>query len=397
MSTPHEKAPAPAAAPPSSPAAAPPRRSAVVAFFRWTGRLVLALASLANLAFVIVVLGLLVWLLTGAGKGDGSLAERFYTGDRAARDKVAVVRVEGVLLEGFTTYAEEQIAAAARDDRVKAVVLRIVSPGGSITASDRLHKLLGDLRHGTHPRHPGRPKPVVVSMGSLAASGGYYIAMIPGDPPTVLFAEPTTITGSIGVFAMFPNVKKLADKYGVAIDTVKAGDLKASGSPFKEMTPQERQVWQSLVDHAYLRFLDVIAAARKPHLTRKSLQRDLHITEDVPIREGPRTHKKVSYQRYLADGGIFTSAQAVRYRLVDRTGYLDDAVREAARQAGLGDNYQAITYDRPRTLLRALLGIRSPGPALKVDAGAVSAALAPRLWYLAPHHQLAGMVTALGD
>src|SRR5262249_14458941 len=138
--------------------------------------------------------------------------------------------------------------------------LRINSPGGSITASDNLHRRLIELRDGNPHRHTAA-KPLIVSMASLAASGGYYIAM----PSKTLFAERTTITGSIGVYAAFPNIADLANKHGVTMDVIKAGAVKDSGSMFHKMTPQERQVWQDMVDHAYKEFLAVVEQGR-PHL-----------------------------------------------------------------------------------------------------------------------------------
>jgi protease-4 len=372
----------------------PPRRSSLGAFFGGLGRVVSGLSTLLNLLLLVFVISLLVVLFTGLGKTDAGLSERFYGGNKSSANKIAVVRVEGVLFEGFTDYALHQIEAAAQDTSVKAVVLRIVSPGGTITASDTLHQRLNDLRNGTHPRHPGPPKPIVVSMGSVAASGGYYIAMIKGDRPTVILAEPTTVTGSIGVYASFPNVAKFASDYGIKWETVKAGDIKTSGSPFHDMTKEERQVWEHMVDHAYLRFLSVIGEARP--LSKEKLQEDIDIQETVPIRQGKERIQHVQYTRYRADGGIYTADQAVKYGLVDRIGYLQDALKEAADEAGLGDDYRAITYDKPRTLLGSLLGIDVAAPGLRLGADGLAAATAPRLWLLAPQHELAGVLTALG-
>src|SRR5205807_10488227 len=175
----------------------------------------------------------------GFGGGDSRLHERSPSGARDATDKVAVVRVEGVIMEGFTDYARKQISQAAEDRDVKAIVLRINSPGGTITASDDLHHRIKELRDGNPAKHTPA-KPIIVSMGGLAASGGYYIAM----PAQRIFAERTTTTGSIGVYASFPNVTGLAKKYGVSMDTIKAGDIKDSGAMLHEMRPQERQLGQ---------------------------------------------------------------------------------------------------------------------------------------------------------
>jgi protease-4 len=379
--------------PPDYPAR--PRPSGLALFFSWLGRLVTGLTTLVNLFFLVVVLTLLVILFVGVSKKSEGLNERFYGGKESAKDKIAIIRVEGVLFEGLTSYAQNQIEEAAKDDRIKAVVLRIASPGGTITASDDLHQRLNNLRIGHNHRHPGKAKPIVVSMGSVAASGGYYIAMIKSDPPTVVFAEQTTITGSIGVYASFPNLEKLAKDNGIKMTVIKAGDLKNSGSMFKDMEPPERQVWQHMVDHAYLRFLDVVAEARTK-LNQAKLQEDVDLSETLPIRTGKEKTQRIASQRYRADGAIFTADQARRLQLIDRIGYLDDAVKEAAKLADLGDNYRAITYDRPPTLLGSLIGIQEWKSPLSLDAERVSAATAPRLWYLAPQHELSGMLTALG-
>src|SRR5262249_12770457 len=199
------------------------------------------------------------------------------------------------------------------------------------------------------------------------------IAMIKSQPPTVVFAEPSTITGSIGVYAAFPNVKKFADDNGIKVNVIKAGDLKNSGSMFHEMGAEERRVWQDMVDHAYLRFLDVIGEARAK-LTRAELQKDVDMAVNLPIRAGKDRRRRIAYQRYRADGAIFTANQALELGLIDRIGYLDDAVEKAATLAGLGDDYRVITYNRPPSLLGSLLGIQAANPALQLDASRVGSA-----------------------
>jgi protease-4 len=375
------------------PPARPPARGSALSLL---GRGVAVLTTLVNLVLLVVVLGM-VLSLASLGSGDHKLTEHLYSGKAGARDKIAVIRIEGVLYEGLTGYALKQIDAAAEDDAVKAVVLRITSPGGTITASDQLHRRLQELRDGTLLHHPGKPKRVVVSMGSVAASGGYYIAMIKGPPdePTPVLAEPTTITGSIGVYAALPNVKKLADNIGVSMNVIKAGDIKDSGSPFENMTAHERLVWQRMVDQAYLRFLQVVEEGR-PQLKGK-LQEDVTVKETLPVRRGPDKETHLDYTRYRADGGIFTAEQAVSpaFGLIDQIGYLDDAVEKARQLAGLADA-RVITYDRPPSLVRALLGAKAPQPALQLDPQRLAAGAESRLWYLLPQSDLAGLLTAVG-
>jgi protease IV len=293
-------------------------------------------------------------------------------------------------------YVHKQIEQAANDNNVKAVVIRINSPGGSITASDDLYHKLIELRDG-NPKKNHDPRPLIVSMGGLAASGGYYIAM----PGQTVFAERTTITGSIGVYTSFPNVKKLGDQYGVAVNIIKQGQIKDSGSPFAEMSAHEQQVWQDMVDDAYQRFVQVVEKGR-PMLSGGKLLQPLTIT---PLKAGPTFLKKEAdkgkpYDRYLADGGVWTAENALKHKLIDKIGTLDDAVQVAHDAAKLSDSYQAIKYERPSTLADLLgLGAQSPVPpsGSVLDPARLEAGFAPRLWYLAPGAELSGLFAAMRE
>jgi protease-4 len=366
----------------------PPPRSSP---FRWLLRAFLLLVLACSLALNVVVV-LFLAVAAGLGSslsedGSGHVRERYYAGDKSAADKIAVVTVDGVLMEGMNAFAEKEIEKAARDSSVKAVVLRIDSPGGSITASDDLHHRLTELRDG-NPQKKTKAKPVVVSMQSVAASGGYYIAM----PAQTLLAERTTVTGSIGVYAALPNVTQLADKVGFRMEIIRDGEVKDSGSPFKEMTPHERELWQSMVDNAYLEFLHVVEQGR-PNLKGK-LQEDIVIDKTVPIRNPDGRTRREKHTRYRADGGIFTADDALKYGLIDQIGYLDDAIQVAKQAAGLGDEYKAVVYERPPGILGILLGTKSQPPAVQFDASSLSRAAVPRLWYLSSQSELAGIFAA---
>jgi protease-4 len=358
-----------------------------------------ALSLLLNLlaAAVILFLCLGVFYKAGlAGLGEDSsppLTEHHHAGKTGSANKVAIISLDGVIMEGLLQFVHKQIRQAAHDSQVKAVVLRINSPGGSITASDDLHVRLKELADG-NPAKQTNPKPLVVSMASMAASGGYYVAM----PARTLLAERTTLTGSIGVYATLPNIQKFIEEHGVKVETVKQGQIKDSGSLFKEMSAEERQVWQDMVDHAYQQFVQVVEQGR-PKLKGKLLE---PITVQ-PVRAGPAwlhkdKGKEGPYRRYRADGGIFTADKALELGLVDQVGHLDDAVRAAQAAAGLGEDYEAIKYERPKVLAELLLGTRAPQPGpLGEDAlepGRLGAALGPRLWYLAPGHELPGLLAA---
>lgn len=361
----------------------PPRSagSGIARFFLWLA----FLGSMAlNFFLLMIVLG-----IQGLAGGDGfggstRLQEHFHGGKRTSKNKIAIVKVDGAIMEGMLSYAHKEIEEAAGDSNVKAIVLRINSPGGSISASDDLYRRLLNLRDGKTPGHPSPKKPIVVSMASLAASGGYYIAMA-GEQ---LLAERTSLTGSIGVYAAFPNVSELANKYGFDMIVIKSDALKDSGSPFKPMKPQERQLWQEMVDHAYAQFLGVVEEGR-PKLKGK-LQVNVE-ERPIPVEGG----KPVDYVRKRADGGIFTADKALKYGLIDRIGDLETAIEEAAKAAGVADDYRAVSYQKPLTLID-LFGVRQNQPAQGLAELAQLAQLAtPRLWYLAPQFEFAGVLPAL--
>jgi protease-4 len=345
-------------------------------------------------AVVLFVLGCVgLWYREEISEGgEQAPTEIPYAGPTSAADKVAIIGLDGVIYEGVLGFVHKEIDQAARDKHVKAVVLRVNSPGGSVTASDDLYQRLADLVHGNTLKGTAG-KTLVASFGSLAASGGYYAAL----PAQLILAERSSLTGSIGVFAAFPNFKRLADQYGVEVRFIKQGDIKDNGSPFKDMTPKERQVWQDMVDHAYRQFVQVVEEGR-PALRGGALLARHEIT---PVRAGPawlpqpkpeapaREPQPGPYPRYLADGGIWTADKALEFHLIDKIGRLDDAIREAHDLAGMGHSYRVIRYARPRPLARILLGIRAPevsGELNLLSPHLLDAALTPRLWYLAPGH-----------
>jgi len=341
-----------------------------------------------------LILAYALWPSTS--EDEPEVTETRLYGPKRAADKVAVVRAEGALVEGLDRHILRQIQTAARDKQVKAVVLRIDSPGGTVGASEDIHRELTRLRAGQHPRYPdARPKPLVASMGSIAASGGYYIAM----PAEKVFAEKGTLTGSIGVFASLPNVAELANNNGVRMELIKAGPIKGSGSPFHELTPAEREPWQDMVDQAYDQFLDVVAKGR-PGLTKEVLRGEVVIKKDAFLYDDKGNVRKdnmgqplkTPVERFRADGGTFTAAEAKQFKLIDDIGLLEDAVAAAARSAGLSE-YRVVAYERPPSLLNALIGMRAH-PAGGTDLSQLAAGLTPRVWYLAPQCELSGMLSA---
>ena len=354
--------------------------------------LFLLLSLLVNFVFVLGYTGA---ISDPMGEPPEGLEEHFYIGDGGARDKIAIVRVSGVISEGGIAFPIKQLRVAAADPHVKAVVLRIDSPGGTVSASEELFQCIVNVRDNTGRRFPGSaPKPVSVSMGSLAASGGYYIA-VAGNP---IVAEKVTITGSIGVFAALPNVADWAQHHGLKLELVKAGDIKASGSFFHKLSPEERQTWQDTVDNAYDTFLDVIAKGR-PGLTPDALRKEIVLDRMVPKRDekgNPELDKankpiEVKHTRVRADGGTFTAAQAQQFKLIDGIEDLPAAVRSTAARAGL-TSFKAVTYEKQPGLLEKVTGVQLKNGSGTIGLPDVSANLTPRLWYLSPTAD-AGLLT----
>ena len=371
----------PAPQPHASPYPAPATRSS------WLG-CAFAMSFLLNLAagvlVVVLCIGLLFRSVLDSDPAD-RLTEKFVSGSKTATDKIAVVTVDGIIMEGLLGHVHKQIEHAAKDSAVKAIVLRVNSPGGSITASDDLYRKIIALRDGDADQSLPA-KPLVASFGSVAASGGYFIAA----PAKQIIAERSTMTGSIGVYASFPNVEKLAKDYGVSMNTIKAGKIKDSGSMFKAMTTSEQQVMQDMVDDAYNQFLDVVEKGR-PKLTRTKLLARFQVKPIVPDPKVPRDEKmKEPYERYIADGGIYTAVEAKRLELVDDIGPLDVAVKAAAKAASLG-TYRAVSYPKQKTISDLLLGASNVPPSGSLlDADRLQSMFTPRMWYLAPGYEVVG-------
>lgn len=244
-----------------------------------------------------------------------------------SREKVGLVFIEGVIVAGrsgagFFGGASgsdtivSQLARARRDSSIKAVVVRINSPGGSAAASQEIYNELMKIRRAG--------KPVVVSMGDVAASGGYYVA----SAASRIVANGSTLTGSIGVLMETQNLQGLFQKIGVRSQTIKKGKFKDIGSASRPMTPEERRLLEGLVNDVYEQFVNAVIAGRKMD---------------------PATVRK------LADGRVFTGRQAHALKLVDQLGNLQDALLTAARLAGI-KGYPTVVELRRASFLGALMG-----------------------------------------
>ncbi len=272
----------------------------------------IALAIIVGIVLSCAILplgGMALLLAFGSGSSSGTLPapdwqEQIISG--SGTDRIVVITVSGAIGvdAGSGLFSDElsheqllsQIRQAAGDPQVKAVVLRVESPGGGVVASNEIYQELQKLRDAE--------KRLVVSMGSVAASGGYYIAT-PGER---IYANPDTLTGSLGVIISLLNVEETFDNLGLRQIVFKSGELKDIGSPTRETTPEEAAIFQAIIDEAYQGFVDVIEKGRG-------------LPRDVVLQ--------------LADGRIYTGRQALALDLVDELGNLDAAIAGAQELAGL--------------------------------------------------------------
>jgi protease-4 len=326
-----------------------PRRS----FF---GRLLLVLVLLVLAGSLVLnfVLAPLAGLGLGSLESDRRVQEKFFSHKEHAQDKVAIISIEGVILEAEDGFVKREIDHVMKDPNVKAVVLRIDSPGGSMSGSDYLYHHLVHLRDN----HGGQKLPIVVSMGGIAASGGYYAAMAVGHQSDAIFAEPTTFTGSIGVIIPHYNVVGLMEKYGVADDSVASNPLKTMGSMTKPMTEEEKKIFQELIDQSFGRFKEVVREGRS------RFQKDPAALDD------------------LATGRIYSAEQAQTSGLVDKIGFIEDAVDRAISLAHLDeDNVKVVKYKR-ETGLAALFSGGDGRAASAPDLKTLLEMTTPRAYYL---------------
>lgn len=258
----------------------------------------------------ILVLILLVGLVV-----IGSILSRIPVGNR-----IAVLKVEGIIIDAEPVI--KKIEKAKKDDSIKALVLRVDSPGGSVGASQEIYRAL--------ERFKDSKKPLVVSMGNVAASGGYYISV----PADYIYANPGTITGSIGVIIEHIDYRELLSRLGVKATAIKTGKFKDTLSPFRELTDEEKEYLKKTIDDAYGQFLSSILKYRSKK-----------ISEDELIR--------------IADGRIITGLMAQKVGLVDGIGNIEDAIDKAKELAGVKEA-RVFYMEERKSFLRRLLGAELP-------------------------------------
>jgi protease-4 len=243
---------------------------------------------------------------------------------RFVTDKILLLDISGVISgesssgllgsqSNTVSNVRDALDKARRDSDIKAIILRINSPGGEVTASDIIYEQIRRYRKDRADKN--KPVPVLASMLGEGASGGYYAAVAADE----IYAHPTCVTGSIGVTAMFPRLEELGRKIGVEVRIIRSADKKDIGSMWRDFTPEERKILQGMIDELYERFIEIVAENR-PQLDRDSVRR-------------------------LADGRIYTAQQALQHRLIDGIAYLDDVIETAKKKAGI-DDAQVIVYKR---------------------------------------------------
>ncbi len=292
--------------------------------------------------------------------------------DNDAADKIAVIEVNGIITDGaldqggfnMVEIIRAELRRAEQDDRVKAVILKVDSPGGEVMAADEIHHELVEFQKRT-------PKPLVVSMGSLAASGGYYISA----PCRWIMANQLTITGSIGVIMNSWNYRHLMDKVGVAPETFKSGKYKDMLSGSREpdqITPEERAMVQGLIDETFARFKTVVQEGRE-QANEKNKE-----TKDKGRLLSP------DWQDY-ADGRVLSGTEAYKLGFVDELGGFDDAIKRAEGLAGIS-NANVVEYQQRYELsdLFRMFG-KSEAKSIKVDLGINTPKLqAGYMYFLSP-------------
>ena len=304
--------------------------------------IVLTLSILANILLLLMLIGVSALIMTGH---RGVLTEEvIQKGPQST--KIAVIKVQGLIDDRQRRDVYRQLERARQDKRVKGLIIRVYSPGGTIAGSDQIYNEIVKYKDKTG-------KPVVAFMQGVAASGGYYVSVACDK----IVAEQTAITGSIGViFAHFIFKDLLEEKLGIEPVIITAGKKKGWLSPFEPVTVEQRQyIEDKLISPAYERFKDVVASGRKKaSLTPKDVDR-------------------------LADGGIYWAQEALDERLIDKIGYFDQAVQQVKLLADI-EKARVVEYRKPFSLA-GLLSLRA-GNILRIDRNTLYELSTPQLLYL---------------
>src|ERR1051325_10566457 len=333
--------------------------------------MILALVLMAVVGFIVV--GKVARAFSGAVKRtahlDGRFLEETVLENNHSRNKIAVIDVQGIIMDNvdewtgasLVSYIKDQLHVAEEDGHVKAVVLRVDSPGGEVLAADNIARELADFQ-----KESG--KPVIVSMGSLAASGGYYIAA----PCRWIVANELTITGSIGVIMEGYNYRGLLNKVGIKPETFKSGkfkDMLSGDREPSEITEEERAMVQSLIDETFEKFKSVVANGRK---------------QAAKDNEGKGRELNSDWENY-ADGRVISGKEAHKRGFVDELGNFDTAVHRALELSDV-ETANLVQYQLPVSFGRffRLFG-KTHAPAIKIDLGVELPKIAAgKMYFLSP-------------
>lgn len=273
-----------------------------------------------------LIMGLLVMIMVTACSGPrikifSEAPEPFkeFTLEGSGADRILLIPVNGLIsdmpqkgLIGTSPSLVEQVVSqmnkAEKDKRIKAVLLKINSPGGTITASDLLYHEILSFKEKTGAK-------IIISMMDVATSGAYYISL----PADIIISHPTTVTGSVGVIFLQPKVSGLMNKIGLGVDVKKFGKNKDMGSPFRDSSEEEQKLMQNAVNDFGERFIRLVQKHRKP--------------EKQALVE-------------IATARVFLADEAIKMGLVDKIGYLSDAVKESKKLAGISENARVVVYRR---------------------------------------------------
>ncbi len=302
-----------------------------------------ALSILGNILMFFILIGVVFVFASGASRDRQFIEKVVEDGPRTTR--IAIVSVDGIIDERNADEVYRQIKAAREDRSVKGLIIRVNSPGGTLSGSDQIHNEI--LKYRTEKR-----KPVVAFMQGVAASGGYYSSVA----CETIIAEPTTITGSIGVIMSYLVLQQLLEeKLGILPVIVKAGDKKDWPSSFQKPTEEQLLYMQErIITPAYERFVKIVIEGRKGVLQEDEI-------------------------RQLADGSIYWADQAVEKKLIDKIGYLKDAIKEVKSQAGI-EKAQVIEYQRPFSLADILAAQAKARP--QIDKKLLYELSVPQVLYL---------------
>lgn len=255
----------------------------------------------------LLFVGIAFFILADAITSTGKVEEETISG---SGDKVAVVEIRDVIISSENII--RQLKKYQKNSTVKSIVIRIESPGGGIAPAQEIYEEIKNITKSG--------KPTVVSMGSVAASGGYYIAL----GASKIVANPGTLTGSIGVVLQYPNIRSLFNKIGIDMVTYKSGKMKDAGSPYRNPNMEETKYFQDLIDNSFDQFIEAVINER--HLPRNKVLE-------------------------IADGRAFTGVQAYELKLIDTLGTYEDAIRIAARMGGIAGEPKIIKERKKETFL----------------------------------------------